>query len=82
MIKLLGIQEWYTSIKIFVNTEISQLAFASIVALLAISILALFRYIVKYGYNVNALKRNIVFPIVLSVILGAILVLLCTMRYV
>lgn len=82
MIKLLGIQEWYTSIKIFVNTEISQLAFASIVALLAISILALLRYIVKYGYNVNALKRNIVFPIVLSVILGAILVLLCTMRYV
>lgn len=82
MFKLLGIQDWYSTIKIFVNTEISQLAFASIIALLAISILALFRYVVKYGFNVNVMKRNIVFPIVLSVILGAILVLLCTMRYV
>lgn len=76
------IQDWYVSIKIFVNTEVSQLAFIVIIAFLAIAILTLMRYIVKYGFNVNVIKRNIILPTVLTVILTAILILLCTMRYV
>ena len=82
MLQLLAIQDWYSQIKIFVNTQIDQLTFIAIISFLIIAIMALFRFIVKYAFNVNAIKKNVVLPIILTIILGAILILLCTMRFV
>ena len=81
MSTLIAVENWLTDIKVFVNTQISDLAFTAIIVLLSVTLLALFRHIVKYAFNVNVIKTNMILPILISVLDVALLIFLCTIRY-
>lgn len=74
--------DWYLEIVKFINYEMSDLAFMAVLGLIIISVLAMVRYVVKYGYNVSTQKKNLVFPIVLIVLLSALAVFISSVRYV
>jgi hypothetical protein len=82
MFALLAIETWFTDIKTFVNEDISSLAFTAIIVALSVVLLATFRYIVKYAYNVNVVKKNLAMPILLAVLSAALLIFLCSIRIV
>lgn len=79
MLFLLAIEDWYVDIKYFINS-LDYYAYIALVAALAISIVAIFRYVVKYAFNVNVIKKNVITPIVLCIILFALLIALTTLR--
>lgn len=79
---LANLNEWYIELSRFINYELSELAFLSILALLLISILLIVRFMVKNGYNQATPKKNLFFPFVLLIILCALTVFLAVTRYV
>jgi hypothetical protein len=60
--------------------EMDNIAYITILATIAIMLMAIFRFVVKYAFNVNVIKRNVVTPLVFSVLLFGILLFLIIMR--
>lgn len=81
MLLLVSFDKWYTDIKNFVNAEITDMAFIAIIALLTIVMVLIARNVIKNTYNVSSIKKNVLLPIVLLVLIGGLLFMLCNMRY-
>ena len=74
------IQDWFLAIKTSVHDlrTNNNVLFITIVVLLSVSILLSMRTVVKRVFNVNAIKKNFVLPIIIAILATAILILLCT----
>ncbi len=74
------IQDWFLAIKTSVHNlrTNNNILFITIIVLLSILILLSMRIVVKRVFNVNAIKKNYVFPIIIAILSTAILILLCT----
>lgn len=74
------IQDWFLAIKTSVHDlrTNNNVLFITIVVLLSVIILLSMRTVVKRVFNVNAIKKNFVLPIIIAILATAILILLCT----
>jgi hypothetical protein len=69
------LDNWWQSIQIFVKSW-DWILFASVIALLAIAVTMSVRFIIKNSYNVNAYKKNLTFPIILTILFVGLIILL------
>ena len=74
------IQDWFLAIKTSVHDlrTNNNVLFITILVLLSVIILLSMRTVVKRVFNVNAIKKNFVLPIIIAILATAILILLCT----
>lgn len=79
MLFLLAVEDWYVDIKLFINS-LDYYAYIALLAALSISVIALLRYIVRYAFNVNVIKKNVVMPIILTILLFGLIIALTTLR--
>jgi len=69
------LDNWWQSIQVFVKSW-DWILFASVIAILAIAVTVSVRYIIKNSYNVNAYKKNLTFPIILTILFVGLIILL------
>lgn len=60
--------------------ELDQIAFIAIITALAILLMAIFRFVIKYAFNVNVIRKNVVTPLVFSIIVFLIIAGLLLLR--
>lgn len=69
------LDNWWQSIQVFVKSW-DWILFASVIAILAIVVTISVRFIIKNSYNVNAYKKNLTFPIILTILFVGLIILL------
>ncbi len=69
------LDNWWQSIQVFVKSW-DWILFASVIAILAIAVTISVRFIIKNSYNVNAYKKNLTFPIILTILFVGLIILL------
>ncbi len=60
--------------------DLDQTAFIAVIAALCILLMAIFRFVIKYSFNVNVMKKNVVTPLVFSVLVFGIIAGLLLLR--
>ena len=69
------LDNWWQGIQVFVKSW-DWILFASVIAILAIAVTISVRFIIKNSYNVNAYKKNLTFPIILTILFVGLIILL------
>lgn len=73
------IQDWFQSIKVWIHElRNDKILYIVLISILSISILLFLRFIFKNIINVNSVKKNVTFPILMTILFSALLIMLCT----
>ena len=60
--------------------DLDELAFVAVLAALCVLLMAIFRFVIKYAFNVNVMRRNVVTPLVFSILVFGIIAGLLYLR--
>lgn len=60
--------------------DIDNISFIAIIAALSVLLMAIFRFVIKYAFNVSVMRRNVITPLIFSVLVFIIISGLLVLR--